>query len=205
MVLNTAPFALYFVVIVILLLQYGAFYPKEKYGLFFQEGRGPHGGKIAICAGIAFVANVASVLLAYTGDKGARHSDTLRTVLVLQIFYYVLQWSYVPYLVIMNIVDDKFFTVMRSMNVLLLAVCASLQIGSFSFLFNVPFDDKKIKLASILLQGVTTAWTTGFDLVAYSMFKTRYSMPFRDTQKKTKEEATNLINSLKQQTQTISL
>lgn len=200
MVLNTAPFTLYFVVIVILLLQYVALRSVEVHKLFYHKGAGKHGGKIAICAGIAFLANVASVLLTYAGDKGARHSDTFRTVLVLQVFYYVLQWSYVPYLVIMSILkasDDKFFTIVRNMNVLLLAVCASLQIASFSFLFNVPFDDKKIKQASIVLQGFAAAWTTGFDLVVHSMLKTAYSMPYKDTEKKSKEEAGKLLQAIK--------
>ena len=197
MVLNTAPFTLYFVVIVILLLQYVALHSVEFYKLFYHKGVGKHGGKLAICAGIAFIANVTSVLLTYAGDKGARHSDTFRTVLVLQIFYYVLQWSYVPYLVIMSKApDDKFFTIVRNMNVLLLAVCASLQIASFSFLFNVPFDDKKIKQASIVLQGLAAAWTTGFDLVVHSMLKTSYSMPYKDTEKKSREEAGKLLQTI---------
>jgi len=198
MVSNSAPFTLYFVVIGLLLLQYVAFRSVEYYTLFYQKGVGKHGGKIAICAGVAFLTNVAGVMLVYGGDKGARHSDTFRTVLALQVFYYVLQWSYVPYLVIMSkATDNKFFTMVRNINILLLAVCASLQIASFSFLFSVPFDDKKIKQASIVLQGVTAAWTTGFDLIVHSMLKTDYSMPFKDKDKQAREEAGMLLQTFK--------
>jgi hypothetical protein len=172
---NSALFGVYLAVVFLLLFQYFLLWIKKvlSYNLFYKDG--DKASKwIAGGALTAFLCNLCSISVAYS--ESTPDLRELEAVLLFQILYYTIQWSYVPNLIIMAHVGD-ITALVRCITVVLLFVCAGLQIATLVYLVVISRQEKTDAWAWGL-QIFPVIWTGGFDFLAYSRTKYSFSMPF---------------------------
>lgn len=182
--IETNAFIFYWVAVVLLLCQYRFLRHLFSPQLFFNTAATvTEYSKIKWGAFVAFVCNLTAITIAYADrapEVGSNHK--LATVLYLQVFYYVIQWMYVPFLMLMKLTKNnanaQINNNLRKMVQLMLMACAALQIMAFVYLLDAPFTHTKgLRTSAVALQGIAFAWVTCYDFVWYSFFPTIYSLP----------------------------
>ena len=173
---NSALFGVYLAVVILLLFQYVLLWKYTtvlSYNLFYKDGK-KASKLIAPGALIAFLCNLCSISVAYS--ESTPDLRELEAVLLFQILYYTIQWSYVPNLIIMAHVGD-ITALVRNITAVLLFVCAGLQIATLVYLV-VIWHQEKTDAWAWVLQIFPAIWTSAFDFLAYSFTEVSFSMPY---------------------------
>ena len=180
--IDTNAFIFYWLAVTLLIVQYYFLRHSFSPQLFFNTKDEKYSmtkwGALA-----AFVCNLVAITIAYADrapEKGSEHK--LATVLYLQVFYYVFQWMFVPFLMLMQLTKNdataQINNNLRRMVQFMLMACAALQIMAFVYLLDVPFTHTKgLRTSAIALQGIAFAWVTCYDFAVYSLLPMSFSLP----------------------------
>lgn len=184
-------FISYIIAVIALLTQYAALSGNYAPSMFFNTQTQKNNKKTqpsypyAVWGALAaFITNLTAISITFAHKSTQENSERkINIVLALQIFYYVSQWMYVPFLMLIQLQENNNVRIMVQIG---LAAGAVVHIIAFTVLFDVPFTTTNgTQTAAIVMQGFTVAWVTLYDAFFYSFWclpKTKKKKKIRSLQ-----------------------